>query len=307
MKKRRHHYIWKKYLKSWTEDNKIWCYRDGDVFNTNLDNVGVKKDFYRFGELSESDCVVIYKLGIEKTQEHLKKLNLRWLNSFYMVSGLMETVKEENPDNKKIKDGMDQIKQNLEENMYANIEQASKEYLDSLLRRDLDFYKNDDKCIDFCYFISSQLFRTKNIQISTKNALEKAKKIFQDINVETIWQVLRHIFSTNVGWVLFASRDVYGIWLLKNNTSLELITGDQPVINLKASGDNNNLEPPEDFELYYPISPDYAIKISEDGDLTNRDKLSKIQINYLNQKIIDHAHKQVYASSKEVLKDNNLI
>jgi len=35
MKKRRGHYVWRKYLLPWTfEDDSIWCYREGKIFYT---------------------------------------------------------------------------------------------------------------------------------------------------------------------------------------------------------------------------------------------------------------------------------
>ena len=42
---------------------------------------------------------------------------------------------------------------NFEENYYAHVENTSIEFLDSILKEDISFYYDDEKYIDFLYFL----------------------------------------------------------------------------------------------------------------------------------------------------------
>jgi len=55
IKKRKHHYVWKYYLKPWVSDDQVVCLRDHKVFKTSLENVANSRDFYRLKEMSEAD------------------------------------------------------------------------------------------------------------------------------------------------------------------------------------------------------------------------------------------------------------
>lgn len=85
MKKRRHHYVWRKYLRAWASNDSIWCCREGKIFRSNLMGVGQVRDFYRLKELSFHDIEAIRNLAIEPTKSHLKELNEGWIESFSAV------------------------------------------------------------------------------------------------------------------------------------------------------------------------------------------------------------------------------
>lgn len=86
MKKRRQHYVWRHYLRSWSSNDKIWCHHDGKTFLSNLMGVAQKRDFYKISELTESDILIINKTAIEITKNKmLKEANAGWLNAFQML------------------------------------------------------------------------------------------------------------------------------------------------------------------------------------------------------------------------------
>jgi hypothetical protein len=58
-RKRRQHHVWQHYLKSWTTDGRIWCLRDGNIFQTNTTKVAVERDFYKIPELTPEDIALI--------------------------------------------------------------------------------------------------------------------------------------------------------------------------------------------------------------------------------------------------------
>jgi hypothetical protein len=51
--KKRQHYVWKKYLKPWTINGKLWCKRNGIIFNPSLENIAQEKYFYATTPLNE--------------------------------------------------------------------------------------------------------------------------------------------------------------------------------------------------------------------------------------------------------------
>jgi hypothetical protein len=92
MKKRRHHYVWRAYLKPWSTNNKIWCHRDGKIFNPNLMGIGQERDFYKLKHLTKSDIALIKLLAIDHLNPRLKKLNEGWLTMFTAVFEIKEQL-----------------------------------------------------------------------------------------------------------------------------------------------------------------------------------------------------------------------
>src|ERR1017187_10470563 len=86
----------------------------------------------------------------------------------------------------------------------------------------------------------------------------------KSINPDAIWNVLRHIFATNVAWTLFAERRDIKTVLLKNETPHAFSTADQPVINTHASGIPLS-HFVHDLEFYYPLSPRLAMLMTKDA------------------------------------------
>jgi hypothetical protein len=124
---------------------------------------------------------------------------------------------------------------------------------------------------------------------------------FPDVNLEKIWNVLSHIFATNIGLSLYLERQNLRMVLLKNQTQKELITGDQPVINIRAKALDTN--PPDDVELYYPVSPYQAIMITKRLEKSPLDKIlmNDTDVDKYNAMIASHSFEQIFAASKEAL------
>jgi hypothetical protein len=76
------------------------------------------------------------------------------------------------------------------------------------------------------------------------------------IDIKKIWSVFHLVLAVKVADNLLGRK--LTVVILENKSSLHFITGDQPVVNTKASTDGTETK---DLELYYPISPRLAIKI----------------------------------------------
>lgn len=107
-----------------------------------------------------------------------------------------------------------------------------------------------------------------------------------------------HIYATNVSVGLFIERKAYKIVFLKNNSSVPIITGDQPVINILGSGGN-------DVEFYYPLSPDIAMILTKDNEKfpTESRAVSLLEVERYNYAIYDGSEDQIYSNSEAYLRE----
>ncbi|PZV15926.1 MAG: hypothetical protein DCF20_09180 [Pseudanabaena sp.] len=96
MKKKRHHYVWRDYLRAWSVNEFIWCYREGKIFNSNLMGVGQIKYFYKLKEMTVQDMEFIRMVAIEPCSPHLQELNEGWLNWFNYVFDLKKNIESLN-------------------------------------------------------------------------------------------------------------------------------------------------------------------------------------------------------------------
>ena len=113
---------------------------------------------------------------------------------------------------------------------------------------------------------------------------------------ENVWGPLCHIVAAAVSASLV--RDDYALWILRNRTGVNLLTTDQPVINLHAANsDANGLV--NQFDLYYPVSPTVAALVSltppDDAHMTTRDT------SRYNAHMVAQSHEMVFASSQSEL------
>ncbi len=160
---------------------------------------------------------------------------------------------------------------------------------------DISFY-NDERCVPFLDYLCTQYMRTKGIKERTK----ELRNADGSADLSRVWNVMLHMFATNVGADLFRDRGRRKLVLVHNCTDVPFVTGDQPAINLKASPPH----PPEGLSIYYPISPQLALLLSEvdETPLIASEGLTAAQASTLNGKLFEACYKQVFAQSEESLK-----
>ena len=294
MKKRKHHYVWKEYLQSWSKDGKIFCLRKGKLFNTSLENIAQERDFYKLKELTKHDMNIIYELGIKNiTNPQLKKLNENWIHSFSKIFLIKESLIQNNISEKELDVIIDENIHNLEENLHENIEKNGYKFLKKLLNEDTEFFNDDSN--DFMHFLWTQYFRTKKRQVA---AIESTKD-YSDIDIEKIWNVLSHIYTTSATWHFNDNIKDYKLVLLKNNSDVEFITADQPIINTHSYR-NSSLT--EEFEFYYPISPVSAVLITKKIHNDKYDTcVDSVQATLYNDMMSEQSYEQIFASSEKAI------
>jgi hypothetical protein len=104
----------------------------------------------------------------------------------------------------------------------------------------------------------------------------------------------------NIGCGLFLERKKRRLVVVRNDTAVPFVTGDQPVTNLHGDGET----PPEILSLYYPISPRLALYLGEPDEVTDTpfEAMTAKAATYLNLRIAKASHSQVYAQTPDLLK-----
>jgi hypothetical protein len=296
-KKRRHHYVWRKYLRAWSEDEKIFCLRDKKIFNPNLMGVAQKRDFYKLNELSREDISFINELVIRNSPKELVDGHENLLKNFSYVRKLKDLLSDiSNTNDEETKHVIGLYLHNYEEELHSNAENVGGKYLDELLNGNTDFFSTTTGFSEFIFFLNVQYFRTKKIKESVVNAFALNQPL---INMEGCWNVLSHIFATNAAHSFCLDREKYKLVLINNKSELEFITSDQPVINVFSLSIPKN-QAPERCALYYPISPKLAVLFIEKRYFEGEYELTfdERSVRSHNDAIINSSLEQVFASDK---------
>ncbi len=296
-KKRKQHYVWRQYLISWAIDEKIFCLREKRIINPNLMGVAQQRDFYKLNELKVDDLEFIMSF-IKKSPKESRQGHAKLLSAFTYAHRVLKEISNIS-ESKQAKEAIDLCLHNLDEDLHSGIESIGGQYLESLLNRDTSFFKTDKGFLDFIYYLSVQYMRTKKIRESTLNAFISTPHY--DI-MKNSYNVLNHIFATNMGGSLYLDRHTYKMMMIENYSKTDFITGDQPVINIFSLSTPKNIAP-DNLAFYYPISPKLAILVIEKNRFEGLETLTVTdkEVHSYNKAIIQCSHEQVYSLKKSTL------
>jgi len=260
--------------------------------------VAQKRDFYRVNELTELDILLIKRTAIETTNNRLlREANIGWIDTFQRVFQIRRTFDDAGIKNAEVDKAFDEIANNLEEDLHSSIEEEAIPCIDDLLRGDISFFSDDNRYMGFCHFIAVQYLRTNKIK---QNLIRNCEGTLPGY-IDRAMGAIRHIYATNMAWSIFANRTEKNFCptLLINNSSVNLIAGDQPVINTHAVK-AGYAAIVDDVEFYYPISPNTALIISQDDKYRNgqKNEINAEQAGSFNNLIAASAEEQIYGQSK---------
>lgn len=293
--KRRHHYIWRFYLKAWATQEKIWCKRGNEIFQSNIMGVGQSRDFYKIKELS-SDDISYLDLMIRFIDPELLTVNKRWIHFFSTVSSVrfIKPIKHTDKFESKVK----ALLHNTEEDLYAEAEEKAVPLIKNILNGEHSFLQTFQGRFDFIHYVCNQYFRTNRIQQRMIKHLRPSDS-FGKVEIQNCWPVLRHVFSDSMT-VSVGADNSFQIHILVNKGSTPLLTSDQPVINLEAIN-QPDLSPVEDIEFYYPIAPHTAVLISNKPNWIGKNYLSANDVDMLNNAIVKMSYEQIYSNDRSML------
>lgn len=315
-KKRDQHYVFQAYLKNWVNTNgKLWCMRDGKVFDVKTSNIAFEKDFYRVNSLSNKDIEFI-KLFFYKSSDAFKKEMDYFLKLYTTIdrdekifelifklctkdiSGISETIDD-------INKMIDIARSNIMEEVYCDFEGEACDWLKNLCKEDIDFLYTSSKeeKEKFISFVCSQYFRTKRMKEHMMYVLKETEKFFVNkefpqgsIKAENLYQPMLWLLSAKCSDKILNAH----ITLIINRTDVPFITSDQPVINLKANYKDFSNQPDE-LVFYYPISPRVAVKINDDLCVKKIELTNSSDIYEYNDLINRAAYKMIFSKDKSVI------
>ena len=292
MQIRRHHHVWRYYLDAWAIDGRVHCLQRDQIFAADATKLAVERDFYELNDLTESDIRFVEAM-IKKAPDHIQPLHRNLLQTFAAIPELKRLADANPGQDPELEAALADAVKNTEEMLHAGIERAALPLVAAARRGDLSFLADTKSAIDFYYFLAVQWMRTKGIRETVVAAHAKVMPApYSDIS--RAWNVLSHIFATNIGWSFYAGRDSSRVILLRNDTDAPLITGDQPLINTLSANDG---APPEQLELYYPLAPSLGLLLTEDTARGHAEAMTRDDV--LNYNALIHAagHHQTFATN----------
>lgn len=297
-KKRRHHYVWQHYLSSWTNDEQLWCLREGTkLFKTSTQNVAQARDFYRIQKMNKNEIDLVHRVFIEPMGKLGKELNSDWISLMQSIHKLDQLIKERGA-NEAWQRKIDIYINNMEEDLHSFIESESESYIQMLRESDLSFFNEEKDRVAFLFYLAIQYVRTNRMKQSLLMAIGNDERLHkQNISIENCWGVIKIITATNLAHSLISKN--YKPVILTAPPDKSFITGDQPAINLFSDG----VSVPNKVDLYYPISPRVSLLYTQDEKMAQSSPraLSPEHVELLNQKIYDLSYEQVYSDCEESL------
>lgn len=271
---KKQHYVWEFYLKAWCfEGNKVWCRRNGKIFNTSTENVAQERRFYEITPLT-NDEIGLIEAGINtmpKESHNILKLKLKYLVDCGLYS--------------------DNTRKNSLENEYADMEQKTISILQFIRNGSIEVLNNQYEKNIFSIFLGMQYTRTPKCRNGKINCLPEGQFQISD-NFLFYWVYI--FLSDGIGSWISSSRPS----LLKNETDIPFITGDQPVINIKS---DYNCVPAKEIRLYYPISPKLALLFDEKELFEN--SISVEDVLFYNKKIKQASEALVIGNKKDAVEN----
>ncbi len=309
--KKRHHYVWAHYIRNWAFENHIYYVSPkGRVAQANANALAAEKEFYRIQNLDDEDIEYILS-WIEKSEPGLKKLHWDVFQDFIVRAGLVKMVSRL-PASDDLKQASAAIEFNSLEDVHSRFESDARDVVDRLSAGCGEVLDDDKSMLDLCSYLGQQLTRTKFFREKTLAAI----RANMSANVEHLryldlteknWWYVNFLQGLNAGWSFYSSRGSKKVIFLVNDTGVGFITSDNPVINIHPSVELLSPgEAPVSMDLYFPISPKYAVMMNESDSYAHmKSGVSVEDVSFLNKKVARSAYESIYGRQSNVLKAMN--
>ena len=334
------HFVWRNYLKRWTNENssngKIFVYRKKTIgtqpqFPDNpvlLTNVGFGKYYYDVTGFSQKDVVLLEKLieHMEKKSPVKMHLNFDVLPEARDNRDFIENIlgQYENIDNRHgfidyivnnnlsfYRDGIAQTTLNelldeIQYRIFFGEESQPDEELYAKFLKAMENVTAEDVKHEFHRFFFMQYFRAPVIIDAQRKSFDDLKRTYPDKigDIDTDFYVKMSMIFLTEKVALNISHNFH-TWIerLENITDIPFVTSDTPVINLTGTEflDKN--------EFYFPVSPYVAMKLCitrKNGSYGKVDNKNFIvddsdKIRRLNMEIVKHCQNEIFADRRNIL------
>jgi hypothetical protein len=291
--KKNQHYVFRAYLKPWAEDDLIYCLRGGRIFRPNLTGVACERFFYRFQDLTLEEIRLTEKLFSDHPSESLKAAQKQFISLYSRPTKVRKLLaRSADPE---ILSALERIIAEGEEDYHQRIEDSLLTFLKRMLAGNTDFFSDNEQAAGFLYALCVQYTRTKQMR---EAVLGQIGADFRGCDVRRMMSVLASLMAMAVAHGLYVDKDKFKLALLDNSTGTPFVTSDQPIVNLHHARTG---EPPEKFELYYPLSPRRAMLLLESSSSLADFPVTEVSVNGYNTMMIANSYEQVFSNSEEYL------
>lgn len=296
-KKIKHHYVWAHYLREWCVNNKIfYISHKGKISNDSVKGLAREANFYKIGNTNALDLKII-DIILRETNSTMVDIHTNFALKIINIKKLIESLPNNGKENIN-----DIVSNNLYEDYFSSMEREGIKIIKSLKSGSMDYIVEQTKYYELCDFIAYQFSRTKKMKMLLINGLNENKseyeKLLKDFYTRN-WWFMCSFFAGNLSFdmALNKSKKVY---IITNNTNIDFITSDQPVININPDGTKG-----EYIDYYYPISPKKAILIKTSNyNYFNEECIKYDDVCFLNKKMALNCYDTIFSLSKTGILSN---
>lgn len=264
--KKKQHYVSQFYLKKWSYcEDRIYSLVNDRIVPMKIKEIASSNFFYKATNMTDKTKSILLH-GLSKLKSPYTRNAIKTaIESVHLVEAITKNSDYKDPD---LEHSENLVRTNIIEEYYAVIEELAAPDIKNLAESSGDNFTFENYQ-NVLRFVVNQLTRTSAVKEKFKNlsrdSLEKEGVDFQTFNAF-------HTLIISEELVLVLIEKLYKITLLDNQSEVNLITSDNPAINI------NPITIPE-VKIYFPLSPKKALYI-EPSHLNEISTL-KIKENYL--------------------------
>ncbi|EPY6938842.1 MULTISPECIES: DUF4238 domain-containing protein [Enterobacterales] len=303
--KKRHHYVWAKYLTRWGKGTKNVFYttKTGKIAYDSVRAIAADNYFYKTTMLTSKHVEVIKSFS-RQSPEHLQQQHMSYLNDFLKMQRLEAIYNESDIQDPEAEALLHAMKCNLMENLHASHEKSVLPILSELADEQLDILQDKQQMIEFMMFLGHQIARTKAFRDGVLRAQPRRNIVEIEVAdaMTHAWWFLSYMFGMNIGFSLYSSRHDTRHALLVNDTEHPFITSDQPIVNVHACISETEFSAPEHADFYYPISPRIAYIICDSKRfLPGKNQVDEATVTEFNTKVAAQAMVHIIGNTESAI------
>ncbi|MDT0644990.1 DUF4238 domain-containing protein [Zunongwangia sp. F363] len=302
-KKKRQHYVWRRYLRSWSNSKDLipsLIKFEKKIATTNLMNVAQEKFYYSLQEFSKEEEIALKGIISNLSNQDTEVIFQEYYELFTSYSKLKRAIKNnEIPESKlvEIEDKLDLMKSNLMEDFHSDFESFGEKLMQIKTVEDLKFLDDDESELKTIIFLCFQYVRTKRMQNIFTQKFQGHYKI-----LPKYFHILSFVLATGMANG-FRNYKKTKFVFIENISSTDFITSDQPIINLKEDerDEKGNVI---SLEFFYPLNPTIALKVHyNDGNKYGHLKIKEKEVKMFNNIIFKKSEDFIFAKNSKQLEE----
>lgn len=305
--KRKHHFVWGRYLKSWATKGKDIYYltKKGGIAYDSVSGLACENDFYKVAPLRDVDVDFILSWSNASPSPLLRKLHRSYLSQFTTLTSLSEQLTESGSADSHLQNV---IMHNTLEDLHSYFETGVLEVLHALTAGDDSVLNDDDAMLKFCAYLGHQSTRTRRMKTKVTQAIFDNTPPEHQYYAELLkqnWWFISYMLGVNLGVNLFETRHKDHHVFVRNNTDVPFVTSDSPYANIHdCMVEKSALISPENADFFFPLSPKYGYMINDSDKYDSLSEgISSEMVKVLNQKIASNREYHVFGSTSESIKE----